>query len=270
MTVKRDILLASDKHALWCAANVIYSIILNVKNPELYRVTLVYHGDLDEAHEALKEFEGTPLELRVSEGLNTFAHLPARVFRLTTPTFTRLELSKYLPTDCTRVLYLDVDTLVVNDIDELFTMPMETTVAVVRARSHINRPNIIHNVFNAGVMVIDYAKWLATNVEATCAKLIASGGIHSDEVILNKVLSNDKTYISCAYNYRQCGLWCTLSEFVKRELGDQQHIKIVHFQGRHKPWHNIGQELDDLWRMYNDRTVDYKKQEEILAATLPT
>jgi lipopolysaccharide biosynthesis glycosyltransferase len=269
MTAKRDILLASDKHALWCAANVIYSITLNVKNPELYRVTLVYHGDQDEAHEALKEFEGTPVELRVSKGLNTFAHIPACVRRLTTPTFTRLELSKHVPADCTRVLYLDVDTLVVNDIDELFTMPMETTVAVVRSRSHINHPNIIHNVFNAGVMVIDYTKWLATNVEATYAKLMTAG-VRSDEVTLNKVLSKDKTYISCAYNYRQCGLWCTLTEFAERELGDQQHIKIVHFQGRRKPWHNTGQELDDLWRMYNDRAVDREKQEEMLTATLPT
>jgi len=265
-TTKRDILLACDPQAFWCAINTVYSIVLNVKNPELYRVTLVYHGNVADAERKLAEFD-TPMELRVSKGLNTFAHIPACVRRLTTPTFTRLELSKHVPADCTRVLYLDIDTLVVNDIDELFTMPMETTVAVVRSRSHLNHPNIVHNVFNAGVMVIDYARWLATNVEAEYAKFMTAG-VRSDEVTLNKVLNKDKTYISCAYNYRQCGLWCTLSEFAERELGGQQTIRIVHFQGRHKPWHNAG-ELVDLWRMYNDRNVNYERQDELLAATLP-
>ena len=264
---KRDILLACDPHALWSAMNTIYSIVLNVAQPELYRVTLVYHGDLDDAYKAFAELGETQVELRTSKGLNTFAHIPACVRRLTTPTFTRLELSKHVPADCERVLYLDIDTIVVDDIDELFTMPMPTTVAVVRSRSHINHPTFVHNVFNAGMMVIDYARWLGTDVEAEYAKRMTAG-VRSDEVILNTVLAKQKTYISCMYNYGQCGRWCSMPEFVERDGHGRTDVRIVHFQGREKPWSSKRAELRELWQMYNNRAVDRERQAALLRESM--
>ena len=261
---KRDVVLACDHNVLDHAVVTVYSLAVNVTQPNLYRLTFVYFGNLDEAKAVLTGVVPPDMELRVVPGLSTYAKTPTCSKLLTTPTFARMELSKYVPADCTRALWLDTDTAVVDDIDELFTMPLTTPVAAVRARVAITRGKFVREMFNNGVMVVDMNTWKNADVEAKCFQLSVTNPRQCD-MIMNVVLMQQCTYISSVFNYLQCDVRCTLREFNQLTLDGRTDVRIVHYQGGLKPWKYPKMMFAELWHMYAARNVDKNKQAELLA-----
>ena len=261
---KRDVVIACDKGALDYASTTLYSFTVNTTQPALYRVTVVYFGDIDEAHTALANVVHPDMELRVVPGLSTYSNTPTCLKHLATPTFARLELSKYLPADCTRALWLDTDVLVVDDLDELFAMPFTTPVAAVRARIAMDHQKIFREMFNTGVMVVNVNAWQAADVETRCLRRITTNP-RNCEVILNIILMHQCTYISSVFNYLQSsGRRCPLPAFNRMTLGGRTDVHAVHYQSGLKPWKYPKMTLAELWHMYAARHVDKAKQTELL------
>ena len=264
---KRDVLLACDENALPQAMTTVYSLLVNLMQPELYRITLVYFGEPDAARATLAEFTDTRAELRVVKGLDTYAHTPVCMKGLATPTFARLELSKYVPADSKRVLWLDTDVLVLDDLTELFVMQLPTVVAAVRARCFMVGTQVHHEGCNTGVLVVDVDKWITADIEAKCLQQTKVNP-RNCEVILNLALGLGRmcTYISSVFNYLQSGMRCSLRAFNKATLNGRTDVRIVHYQGGRKPWKYKNMYLAELWHMYAARQVDRKKQKELLTA----
>lgn len=114
--------------------------------------------------------------------------------------YARLFVSRDLPADLHRVLYLDCDILVNASIRELWNLDLygKTIGALMDAfsrqyRANINlQPNDI--MFNSGVMLIDLDKWKEQRVEEKLMKFITGkhGKIQQgDQGALNAVLSHD-------------------------------------------------------------------------------
>lgn len=261
---KRDVVLACDHNVLNQAVVTVYSLVSNLTQPNLYRLTFVYFGDLDEANVALTGVVPPDIELRVVPGLSTYANTPTCSKLLTTPTFARMELSKYVQADCTRALWLDTDTVVVDDLGELFTMPLTTPIAAVRARVAIEDGKFVREMFNNGVMVVDMNTWKNADVEAKCFQRSVTNPRQCD-IIMNIVLMRQCTYISSVFNYLQCNMRCPLHEFNRLTLDGRTDVRVVHYQGGRKPWKYPRIPFAELWHMYAARHVDKNKQAELLA-----
>lgn len=124
-------------------------------------------------------------------------------------TFGRLFISNLLPKKLERVIYLDCDTIVCQDIAELYQYPLDGKIlgGVDDCKSKKYRwvlglpPNA--NYINAGVLLIDLSKWRKFNCEQRIINYICShnGKIHfEDQGAINAVLNSEIKLLPIKYN----------------------------------------------------------------------
>lgn len=114
--------------------------------------------------------------------------------------YARLFVSRDLPEDLDRVLYLDCDIIVRKSIRELWELDLhgKTIAALMDAFSKYYRKNIDLEekdiMFNSGVMLIDLKRWKEDGIEKRLLEFISSkhGYIQQgDQGALNAILSHD-------------------------------------------------------------------------------
>lgn len=161
-----------------------------------------------------------------------------------------LLLPELLPEDLDRVLFLDADLLVLDDVAELWETPSEDTLlsAVpdwaipfcgsprgVKSRNELGIPDGAP-YFNGGVMLIELAKWRKRKVAERALDYLRKVGRRADflhQEALNAILWKDWRAIDRRWNL--------LGSVAGRRF-DQPKSKswrnpgIVHFAGRFKPW----------------------------------
>ncbi|NRT17273.1 lipopolysaccharide biosynthesis glycosyltransferase [Hymenobacter sp. 9A] len=141
-----------------------------------------------------------------------------------------------------RLLYIDVDTLVVGDLAGLATLDLGgKTVGAVTDRDMPVRSDIgidsVEQYFNSGVLLIDIAKWKAQRISEKALKIISEEPDlikgYPDQDALNMALRNDWYRLEAKYNVMRLYV---PNEVPKRRfeefLKDQ---KIIHYNGK-KPW----------------------------------
>ena len=257
----RHVMLATDVNMLPYALTAIYSLAVNVVNPTDYVVTLVVDGDVEQAQHDVDKLDKQGVYVRVVPMTKRLRACTPFVDRLTLPTFARLELCDYVSLDVDRVLYIDADVLIVDELDELFTAPMDNICAlVVHERGHA-----FSEKFNAGVLMINMNTWRALNVTELACKMAIDGGVTSDEDILNFVLHDHVRFVSCVYNYSMFDQFCMrLQDFWRNYADGRRDLRIVHYQGDKKPWDNPRMDLGALYTMYANRCVDKDKQNVLI------
>lgn len=158
--------------------------------------------------------------------------------------FTRLVIPDVLQGQADRVLYLDADILCLGPLDELITIDFDGKLAVVApdapvtTRRRVEALALPHKeYFNAGVMLINVAPWLAAGATAQAVDTLANSTLDlrfNDQDALNIVLNGRARYVGQRYN--------TLYDLIHdlqvnstalRDLGD---AVLVHFAGSVKPW----------------------------------
>ncbi|WP_125916579.1 glycosyltransferase family 8 protein [Hymenobacter coccineus] len=161
---------------------------------------------------------------------------------LTGAMYYRLFFPFLVPSEVQRLLYIDVDTLVVGDLAGLAALDLNgKTVGAVTDRDMPVRSDIgIHSVehyFNSGVLLIDIAQWKANRISEKALKIISEEPDlikgYPDQDALNMALRNDWYQLEPKYNVMRL----YVPEAVpKRGFGsfllDQ---KIIHYNGK-KPW----------------------------------
>lgn len=123
--------------------------------------------------------------------------------------FSRLFVSRDLPSELKRVLYLDCDIIVNKSIKELWNLDLQgkTIGALMDAFSKYYRKNIGLQpndiMFNSGVMLIDLARWRETKIEEKLLAFIKQnkGKVQQgDQGALNAVLSHETYCFSPCFN----------------------------------------------------------------------
>jgi lipopolysaccharide biosynthesis glycosyltransferase len=167
--------------------------------------------------------------------------------RMPATTYEKLSIADSLSEDITKIIWLDCDMLVLADLVELWNMPLDgrhllaVTDALiptfgsrfgVTGWQQLGCPKS-SAYFNAGVMVIDPAKWRASGVSHAAidyVKRFRNGIYYWDQQALNAVL---------------CGLWGAVDERWNWSATlDRLHngktelpsSRIIHFNGNLKPW----------------------------------
>lgn len=159
-------------------------------------------------------------------------------------TLTKLHCWKL--TQYSKCVFMDADTLVVKNIDELFEKEELSAV------SDIGWPDC----FNSGVFVFVPSQQTFANLTSLAAKEGGSfdGG---DQGLLNTYFSDWATrdinrHLSFIYNMQFASCSYSYAPAFKR-FGDK--VKVIHFLGSVKPWHYTGSEhanefIKKWWSMY--------------------
>ncbi len=123
----------------------------------------------------------------------------------------RLFFTEYISSDVKRLLYLDCDTLICDDLSELFAAEMGTNpVAAVRDALTADYKikygfKAEDTYFNSGVLLFDVDNWKNGNCSAELLKLFdipEYRGTNNDQDYLNRLLLNRLTLLSPRYNFQ--------------------------------------------------------------------
>lgn len=242
-----------------CAANLAYAIPLTVMlrsavdslSPDRNLVAWVVDDGLGPSIRRRVE-ESLPSRARIEwlapaqsnlDGLPLWGRMPVA-------TYHKLTIAEVLPADLGKAIWLDCDMLVLADLAELWSMPMDglsllavrdALVQTVSSRLGINRFADVgldgsSPYFNAGMLVFDPQEWRNSRVAASTVEYLKK--FHSrvffwDQEALNAVLAGRWKEIDEKWNW-SATLGRLASTFNNKHR-DGEH-RIVHFSGNIKPW----------------------------------
>lgn len=186
-------------------------------------------------------------------------------------TYDKVMIAELLPEDVRKVIWLDCDMLVLADLAELWEQPtsgahvLAVTDALVRtlsSRFGVGRFAELgldgsKPYFNAGVLVVDPAKWRASGVAAEAIRYLKryrKSVFLWDQEALNVVLAGRWAEIDSRWN------WSATLDRISGTNGTaanaEHRRRIVHFNGNIKPWIvREHWELDSIYYEILDRTT---------------
>lgn len=177
-------------------------------------------------------------------GLPLWGHVSAS-------TYDRLAMGRQLPPEVSRVVWLDCDVLVLDDLAELHDRKahgvcldavQDGWVRTVGSRHGIRAYRALGldpaaPYFNAGVMCVDLDLWREHEVEERALEYLrryAEDVIFHDQEALNAVLVGAWSRLPPRWN------WSTHPVHTRSTSLGQTKPAIVHFAGSRKPWQNVG------------------------------
>ena len=184
-----------------------------------------------------------------------------------------------------KVLYLDSDVIVQQDISSIFDINFENneilavidSIAPVLNLEH-NKDRLLHikkilkiqkpeRYFNSGLILFDIKK---INTENYIERLKNAKQVEKllfpDQDILNKIFSEKVKLISQSWNYC-CGtlIWHPsylneiTGEFKKDFISAHNAPKIIHYTSPKKPWNSVDEEFFDIFWKYARETDVYEE-----------
>lgn len=242
------IFLAFDNKYAACASVTITSIILNTDcYVTFYLLECCEEGISLENKKKIESLKNLKNNFSIEwiyvnpsiffNGFTTFSYISLATYgRLLIPT---------LKPNLEKIIYLDVDLIVTDDIKKLFECnledyPLGAVYDGYNEENNINSKLIsnlgcspFHKYFNAGVLLIDVKKWNLLNISVNILKLeneIRTKLIFADQDLLN-------VYFNC--NYKMLDPSFNVSHKRSRNYykkGKLVNCVIRHFVGDKKPW----------------------------------
>lgn len=189
-------------------------------------------------------------------------------------TYARVFLGELLPADCDKVILLDSDIVVLADIQSLWDMDLEDKSLLAAqdpAVPFVSSPDGLAHYrslgvapdrpyFNAGVMVVNLAKWRRTKVQERVVKFTQQ---HADELNycdqegLNAILWNDWGALDCRWQVqpRLMGRLPLPHLDARQRSAMTEDPWLLHFTGRLKPWvYRSNTPADRIFYRYLDQT----------------
>ena len=160
------------------------------------------------------------------------------------PMYYRLFLGELLEESIEKILYLDTDTMVLHDLEDLFNQDMNNCSmgVVIDTNAAFNKKQLNHKeiklYFNSGVILMDLKKFRNDNILQKFEDYIANNNeksIYGDQDVLNVVMADDIFELDPSYNVMLQS--CYFIDSPENAIFDNiKEARIVHFVGV-KPWH---------------------------------
>tara|TARA_Y100000741_G_C18238445_1_gene552646 strand:- start:628 stop:1557 length:930 start_codon:yes stop_codon:yes gene_type:complete len=240
----QDILYCFDENYNKQALTSIISLLDNVSEPINIHVIhknkslFVNLPNVIKFHQNLNKFNTYEFEREASNFPNILNS------HISEATYYRLFVEEILPNNIGRILYIDCDIICINDpikdIKEEFESLSKSnkTIGVSIEKFSKNEEIEIFNrlnlsstdYFNAGVMFIDFNKWLKKGVPEKSTNIIKKLGIKLkfwDQDVLNKIFNSDFRTIDKKFNF-------ILD--IQNTTNIPNGTLFVHYAGSFKPW----------------------------------
>jgi lipopolysaccharide biosynthesis glycosyltransferase len=188
--------------------------------------------------------------------------------RYGTAAYQRISLAHYLPETINKVIYLDSDIVVLDNIKTLWDISLEgRPLAAVenlspKAYKHLKFSR--NEYFNSGVLVIDLEQWRKNDTHQRTLEIIKNNYKkirYFDQCSLNMIFRGNWTKLPLDWN-QQSDIYGVLKKYsdgcgystndIKRAI---LQPSIVHFMGQHKPWLlNCFHPFKSVYQHYLDKT----------------
>lgn len=179
---------------------------------------------------------------------------------LSSTTYLRLQISRVVPDDVDRIIYLDADMIVEGNIRDLWEMPLrdnstgavrDFAIPMIGSRGGVKYAgelglNPKAPYLNAGILLIDLEKWRRKNVGPRALDYLETYGEEvrqADQEALNVVLADDWLPLGRHWNVPPTMLNINYWEYLDRRgetEGKDTSVPVppavIHFAGVHKPW----------------------------------
>jgi lipopolysaccharide biosynthesis glycosyltransferase len=141
-----------------------------------------------------------------------------------------------------RVLYLDVDTIVMTNLKELFNFNLQD-FPIGAVQDYVLGLFDKTAYFNSGVLLVDLEKWKKEAYSEKVLRYIkANNGklVYPDQDALNQILKDNWLQLPLKYNRQKIIHELNEGDLgIKKALREQliHHPSIIHYTGVIKPWH---------------------------------
>lgn len=261
-------------------AIVTITSILKNKNPDsLYEIRLLGNNLSDEN---IKLIEKTGV--KVTPHKNSFTQFEgSHIFVSSTDLF-KFDLPEVL-SDWDKVLYIDTDMIIQNDLSELFNTELgDNYVAAVKDMAgmikgkHHTRNNLT-NYFNAGMMLLNLKKMREDGIKAKLIdyKLYKDLGYFMSQDALNCTFEEKVVWLPPKYNY----MAPNLTDFTANEICKFYNISekeynslinnavIIHMTNKDKPWNYTDTYGHKIWMKYFKKSVATHKHLNLKSLNKP-
>lgn len=189
--------------------------------------------------------------------------------------FARLQIDDVFDIDVERVIYLDADMLVLNDILPLAKVDLQGAILGAVADRYIDgarrrglepNPGGVPNVsryFNSGVLVIDLGQWRQRQIAQRAVRYLADFPYspYPDQDALNVACDSAWCELNAKWNFQQH------LAFRITGIPRADRPAIVHFITSAKPWKPSSLNCNaSLYESFRDRTAFRRNRREKMAA----
>ncbi len=166
----------------------------------------------------------------------------------------RLLMSRFLPEELEKVLYLDGDTIVRGSLKELWDTDLEgfTLGAVVEPTANKERRKKLEieqfPYYNAGVLLVNLSNWRRSNAESRILSYCARNSdklFANDQDAINVVLKDEIRALSPSYNFSNVFTYYpfkTLNKLMPGFCDEETFFEaksnpcVIHYLGEERPW----------------------------------
>ena len=195
-----------------------------------------------------------PVDLSPFEGFSTLPHISKM-------TFARFTIPRIFARDVGRVLYLDADILVLDDLGPLWETDLKGAVIgavldrILDPQIKARAPGLekfprVRDYFNAGVLLIDLDRWRKERISENALEYL---GGHPDSPLADQ----DALNVTCDGRWTELGLRWNFYDHFKTailQMPPAERPKIAHFTGQ-KPWKASALSVNaDLYEIFRNRT----------------
>lgn len=277
-----NIVLSSDNNYAQHVAVVAASILCNTKE----KVTIHLLSDgiskerLDLIDETIRSLGSTLKVYDLStykcfDNLFTSGHISKAAYF-------RLDIANILPKEVKKVIYIDVDLLVLQDICGLWQFDMQgkplaavPDYGIMASKRLMKQKQSVIGLpmdslyFNSGVVIMDLEQWRQHNYAKQVIDLAAAGNLpHHDQDALNKVFLGNWTALPMKWNvippvFNLFSKILFNSDLCKNAIEARKDKAILHFAGRYKPWEF------ELHKGFNDAYYFYLQKTKFVNVNMP-
>ena len=167
----------------------------------------------------------------------------------------RLDIANILPSGIDKVIYMDVDLLVLQDIAELWEFNLQgkplaavpdygimASKRLMKQKKQVLGLSMDSLYFNSGVVVMDLKQWREHNYAEQVIRLAAEGNLpHHDQDALNKVFMDKWMPLPLKWNvippvFNLFSKILLKKDLRKNAISARKDKAVLHYAGRYKPW----------------------------------
>lgn len=243
----------------------IQSLIENASKKSRYNIYIVAVNLDEKSIKNLKKLQTNKCRIIIKQTENIYADINTKHPHVSKAALLKFNLPNIL-SNLDKVLYLDGDILVLNDLSELYNTDLNNKYAgVVKdmagtvAEGHAKRLNH-QDYFNSGMMLLNLEKMRQDNIAERLLdyKLYKDIKHFMDQDCLNYVFQENVIYVSPMYNW----MASNQTEFTDEKIKDFYKLKqydldnirkkttVLHLTNRKKPWNSCDVIGSDIWHKY--------------------
>jgi lipopolysaccharide biosynthesis glycosyltransferase len=242
------VLFCADKRYCQHMAVTIASLLQNNARHQ-FRLIVVLdernHEGESKIRQTAEQFHNAVMEFKTFS-VNSFAGYRVGG-HISLASYLRLFMTQFLDSDIDKLLYLDCDLIVRDDIEELWATDISQHFLAAApdpySDNHVNlgfRED--EKYFNSGVLLVNLAKWRESDVLPQLLRYVEQNSQilrYHDQCALNAIFRNQVLFLPYRWNFpsRNADLPPHALGMTRREFRElRQKPSIVHYTGPFKPW----------------------------------